>query len=260
MITVSEENRAVALEVAEKLGETEANPIEQIALIIEKMGVEFVQKKVEQALKIQQDGGLSVHRGSRRRTLGGVFFYVVKADLEPDVIKQIFPEFGKEIKRILQWDERIQELADVLKHEDETPGEMRKNPQIVVEGRPNQIKMIENTIVAIFDHQHKETPYPKGVPTPPENLQASYVLYMGYRQWQKVEIAVKNPEDYLIAQGYPIWDTELGVVAVLVQKLTTKLLDQARRAQVANPQIQRKPKKDANKPQSNKQSAKIEKA
>ena len=86
----SEENKA-AKTIAAQLHETEKRTFATIKLLIFRMGLEFVQTVVNDALEIEAQGGLMVTDGSRRRTLGGVFFYLAKERLPPDTRNEIFP-------------------------------------------------------------------------------------------------------------------------------------------------------------------------
>lgn len=64
--------------VATRLGETEANPIEQIRRLVERAGPEKVVQLVKDAQAIYAKGGLMVKNGSRQRTLGGCFFHLAR--------------------------------------------------------------------------------------------------------------------------------------------------------------------------------------
>jgi hypothetical protein len=239
MTKLSEETQALAQEIAEKLGETEQKPLEQIQLIIDLVGADFAKQKLDKALEIEQQGGLMVHRGARKRTLGGIYFYIIKGELEEDVRDKVFPNFGKTmIKRVLQWHERVEELAQFLQQEG-IDGKLHKNPRVVLQGRPGIVKQIENTMIVVMEHEHTQAPYPKGVPPIPETSHMRYILYVGYRQWQKIEIAIKNPKDYFIAEGYQLWDAELNAMAIFVHHLTTYELERiARREKQASESTQ----------------------
>lgn len=76
-----EEDQAVVDEVVATLGETERMPLRQITLMVEICGRVFVQRILEEALAIEEAGGMLVTDGSRRRTPGGTFFYVARNHL-----------------------------------------------------------------------------------------------------------------------------------------------------------------------------------
>jgi hypothetical protein len=64
---------------------------------------------------------------------------------------------------------------------------------------------------------------PKGLPVPSQ-ANTTYAVYIAQKQWKKVEEALRNPEDILIAKGYPMLDQETGTIAVFVFTATTKVL------------------------------------
>lgn len=73
---MSELHETLVQTIARKLGETEDGPIAQIRRIVERAGPERVVQLVKDSVAIHRRDGLLVHNGSRRRTLGGVFFYL----------------------------------------------------------------------------------------------------------------------------------------------------------------------------------------
>lgn len=80
--------------IAETLGETEWKPRTQIERIVEHLGADFAMTKLAEAEHVEAQGGMMLSDGSRRRTKGGVFFYLVRqwlkeAKRQPD-IKEIF--------------------------------------------------------------------------------------------------------------------------------------------------------------------------
>ncbi|XP_008550190.1 phosphorylated adapter RNA export protein [Microplitis demolitor] len=85
----------VANDIAEKLNEKKDSLIKRIVDIIGKeKSIEFYKKTKE----IEEDGGLLIMNGSRRRTPGGVYFYLVKNDehIPQEQIREIFSLDKKE--------------------------------------------------------------------------------------------------------------------------------------------------------------------
>jgi hypothetical protein len=66
----------VAAAIAERLGETEEVPRKGIAQIVRAAGRTQAIALLEQTLQIEAAGGMMLPDGSRRRTLGGVFFHL----------------------------------------------------------------------------------------------------------------------------------------------------------------------------------------
>jgi hypothetical protein len=78
----------------EALGETDGRALLQIDRIIERVGLEFALQKLEETEQIESQGGMMIPDESRRRTKGGVFFFLVKKYLKEEGrktdIKEIF--------------------------------------------------------------------------------------------------------------------------------------------------------------------------
>jgi len=55
------------------------------------MGIDFVQETLTETQTIETEGGMKTNDGKRRRTAGGVFFYIVKPKLSPEQRAIIFP-------------------------------------------------------------------------------------------------------------------------------------------------------------------------
>lgn len=218
---------AYAQEVAKVLGETEEKPLKQIELIIEHMGRDFVAKYLEETEKIEEKGGMKTEDKKRRRTKGGVFFYIVKGKLSDDVRQIIFPGYGQQQKgRTLEWDERHEHI-EALKNQEEQG--VATHTFMTVQGRPGKVLEWDNTIMAIMPAEEKSSPLPRGVPTPPDQP-ATFIVYMGIRHWNDVrEMLERYKKDRLIAEGVCHWDAETETYAVFAHKVTTKRLQKLAR-------------------------------
>jgi hypothetical protein len=86
---------AVCKQIARTLGEKEPRPLLSIADIVRTCGPRFALVMSEQALAVEAAGGLMLPDGSRRRTPGGVFFYLVRRYASPPVSKMVFFRGGK---------------------------------------------------------------------------------------------------------------------------------------------------------------------
>ena len=90
-IVLSEEDEAVAVEIIEKLGETEEIPVRQVHNIIGVCGVAFAQKVLRKTFEVEENGGLLTHNRQRRRTVGGVFFFLAKRRMSQAQFERVFP-------------------------------------------------------------------------------------------------------------------------------------------------------------------------
>ena len=64
--------------IAAQLQETEPGVLIQISRILERMGSEFVQTALADTRRVEAEGGMLTEDKQRRRTSGGVFFYLVR--------------------------------------------------------------------------------------------------------------------------------------------------------------------------------------
>jgi len=71
------------------LGETERKVLAQLYRAVDVLGVEIVQAVVAEAQQVEANGGL-LRRDGQRRTLGGVFFYLLRERCTPEQRKRIF--------------------------------------------------------------------------------------------------------------------------------------------------------------------------
>ena len=88
----------VGAEIAEVLGETEKRPRAQIMRLLEIKGEEFSRQLLADTVAKQEDGGIEVLDGTRKRTLGGVYFKLAKDRLDEETRHTIFPNW-RELKR-----------------------------------------------------------------------------------------------------------------------------------------------------------------
>ena len=86
--------RAIAAEIAAQLGETEPEPLQHLYRAVRNLGEERVREFVAQALVVEENGGMLLPDGSRRRSLGGVFFTLVRDDIGRKEFYRIFRPQG----------------------------------------------------------------------------------------------------------------------------------------------------------------------
>src|SRR5262245_23508183 len=82
--------RAVVQALADALGETAWLPMQSLRRIVRTRGVEFAQSILRETQTVQAQGGLRWIDGSRRRTLGGVYFFLAKKHLSRKQKKFVF--------------------------------------------------------------------------------------------------------------------------------------------------------------------------
>jgi len=222
-----EEIKALALEAAKTLGEENEGPVHQLELILEHVGKEFLDEMLAETQKIEDGGGMMTDDGKRRRTKGGVFFYLAKGKIDARVRYLIFPSFGqKERGKVIEWGERLKYLDGI--YEPEAAGELKYHV-ITLQGRPNKVVVDGSSVIMSIAHQFTPTPFPRGVPTPP-NLVTMYTVYMSTKHWEACQESLeKYKNDRLIIEGSQFFDTETNTIAVMAINVTTKRTQKAER-------------------------------
>lgn len=236
-----EEVEALVKELAESLNETTRAPIKQIRKIIEYFGIDFARQVYKETLEVEGNGGLMLPNGERRRTIGGVFFFLSREKMTDEQRPIIFPPF-KQYKGsrselapigapLLSWGERIA-LIDTLKNKQ---GEV-KSMKVTLSGRPGSIEKQGDIVVTTLADTASVSNLPRPLPRPPETP-TLYTVYMVSKQWEKVEASMADPADNLIVDGVCAFDPETQSMAVFATGVRSELLDikpvEARRAEAA---------------------------
>lgn len=228
-------NRDIAREIADTLGETEKKPRRQIMKIIERMGVDFAQDLLKQTQEIEANGGMMIATGERRRTPGGVFFFLARSQMPEDIKMEVFYAWRLAALRRKEreaqfppfdWDERA---ASVEKIKSNT-GEIT-DVKVNLVGRPGEIDRRQNLIVTTMTTQIPETyAFPAGVPEPPVRTM-TYVVYISAKQWETVAKAIEKPDDELLVEGMCLFDPETDGVSVFTTYVSTKKLERRKQQQ-----------------------------
>jgi hypothetical protein len=233
----------LAHQIADQLDEREATPLGQIRRILHTLGPERTQAFVKQALEVEASGGMLLPDGSRKRTLGGVFFRLVRDHVSEEERKAIWPyptwqqrkQHGKSHSAPappqlppFQWEQADEVMAEVSKH----PGEAT-TVKVTLVGRPGEI--VERQGVIILALKSTTAPsLPKGLPAPPAQP-TNYLVFVSQKQWKRVADAITNPQDKLIIEGYPVHHPRFTGITVYATQVTTTLLQAAKRQQQPAP-------------------------
>jgi hypothetical protein len=229
---------ADAERLAATLTERNAWLIQRVITVI---GLVRAEDLLQQTLAVEAQGGMLTDDQKRRRTLGGVFFKLVKAQTTLAERKAIFPHLGYRRKKPtkatpdadsvaqmlppVSWEEAQVDVAEMLKT---NLGEATVKLTLV--GRPLQVKELPTYIAIAL--QGKEPPtLPKGLPTPPAGSIMRFVVFIAPKQWNGVkESLAQNPEDKLVIQGYPVFDPKSGATVVLAQQVQSVEQEKAKKA------------------------------
>jgi PHAX RNA-binding domain len=226
-----EEIEGVARELAEQLGETQEQPVQQIRQIVELAGADFARDLYKATLETEEQGGLMLPDNSRRRTLGGVYFYLARMRLSDEHHKIIFPGYNRRKTDApppprlpaFIWDERVS-LIETLMNESGGISSMK----VTLVGRPGKIEARHEVIVTTMSDVIKVPTLPKGVPPPP-TTPTLYTVYIASKQWRKVEESLANPDDNLIVEGVCVYDPEIKGMAVFANNVQSKMMEIKRR-------------------------------
>jgi len=250
-VTPANQITTIAAQIADQLGETTAGARAQIWRIVRTIGSQRAQAFVAQALEVEAGGGLLLPDGRRKRTLGGVFFHLVRTALSDEERQRIWPPITwKERKHqrkaqaqpagatatvpatplpSFQWADAAPVIAAITEH----VGAAR-TVKVTLIGRPGQV--VERQGVIVLGLRSTSTPaLPKGLPAPPATP-TTYMVFVSQKQWRTVAGALSNPDDALIIEGYPTADPRFAGITVYATNVTTKLLQQAKRQHQAAPE------------------------
>src|SRR5436305_5649478 len=229
-----------AMLIADALGETEEGPREQLVHIVWALGRTQARALLERTREIEAGEGLLVPDGSRRRTPGGVYFYLAYTEGKPKPGKRLRRSFAKKTPDKAAASDNATEKQSVaaplpvvpftwgdriaaIRESEEMKG--TANVKMTVVGRPGKIVERGNCIVTVMEST-KVPALPKGLPAPAATP-TKYTVYIAAKQWRKVEQAIADPEDVLIVEGFPTMDAEARAIAVFATNTTTKKLQQA---------------------------------
>jgi len=227
---------ALARAVAAVLDESMPPAIRTITRAVDRLGPARARAVLGQALTVEAQGGLTLPDG-RRRTPGGVFFYLVRTS---DAISRedkdyIFPSQGGHPKRaggsgtlavpapaapapVVWTDETFRALARQLQ---QNPGRAT-TVKITVIGRPGAI-VEQGQAVAVALMSEKVPDLPKGLPEPAAGTR--YTVFVARKQWAKVaEALAADAEDAAIIEGYAALDPRVEGIAVYANSVTAKRL------------------------------------
>ncbi len=232
-------------EIAAQLGETERGPLGQVGRVVGRLGVDRARAFLTRTQKIDASGGLMLPDGSRRRTPGGVFFHLVRADdtlSREDRVSIFPPQFGRNGRKKAAgtagtpvtpappapapspaWaDDDYRRVMAALQQETGRATTVK----ITVIGRPGAA-VEQGQAVALVSE--KVPDLPKGLPMPPAGTR--YTVFVARKQWTKMaEALTADPEDAAIIEGYAALDPRVEGIAVYATGATTKRMQAAKRA------------------------------
>ncbi len=239
-----EELDSLVTELAGLLGETQKSPIKQIRKIIQYCGTDFARETYKETVEIEANGGMMLVKQERRRTMGGVFFYLAREKISEEQRQIIFPPFKSYQKSnkhtplgvpLFTWNERIT-LIESLKA---NQGEI-KSMKVTLSGRPGSIEKQAEVVVTTMSDIAAAQNLPRGLPRPPETP-TLYTVYISTKQWEAIEESMADPVDNMLVDGVCAFDPETNSMAVFATAVYSELL----RAKAKEAAVAAKPPKPA---------------
>ncbi|MEO9027403.1 MAG: phosphorylated adapter RNA export RNA-binding domain-containing protein [Ktedonobacteraceae bacterium] len=233
-----------AMQIADRLGERDHAVRGQIVFIVKALGRTQAQSLLEQTMQIEEQGGMMLASGSRRRTPGGVFFHLVyttgRTKMDGELLQRPAyqkpasakpaqkpmsplpsPSISATAASLFTWNERM----SVIEAIGEAKG--KANVKITVIGKPGTFVDKGACVVAVI--QSDKVPLlPKGVPEPAA-AKTNYVVYVAAKQWKTIAGTLDDAEDMLIIEGFPQIDAETKAISVFANSITSKKLQAAKR-------------------------------
>ncbi len=228
-------DEATVQAIAQTLGESDRAVLAQLRRAMRVVGVDVTQALVAETQQIEAQGGMLTKNGSRRRTMGGVFFQLVLQRVSSRDRWFVFrrdqgrrkgdrPPGSTNAPPVAQPPFTLDLLPEIIAQLQTWGG--ASTVKITVIGRPTQT--VERGEVVILGLINETAPsLPKGLPAPP--TPTKYVVLVARKQWQKVADALSNGDDRLIIEGYPTYAPQHAGITVYATSVTTKQLQAAKR-------------------------------
>lgn len=232
----------IAGEIAAQLGETESSVRWQIGRALRIIGEERTRAFVAQARAVEAAGGMMLPDGSRRHTVGGLFFRLMREQLMGDEASRqdayrIFRPHGTKERDAQKastdkaprttasydWTAFSADATEAMSE----PGKAT-TVKLTVIGKPGKV-VARDDIVFVGLTSPTVPSLPKGVPVPAGG--GRFLAMVSAKQWAKIAAALTaDPNDKVIAEGYPSIQDGFKGISVSVTSITTARIQAGKRA------------------------------
>jgi hypothetical protein len=218
-------------DIAAQLGETEEEPRATILRAVERLGADATLALLQEAQAVEAGGGMWLGDGSRRRTPGGVFFYLLRQRAEkPDRLAIFYPDYQQIVPLT---DDQLRAL---LSDAPEWPRAAPQQVRLRLAGRPAKIPppdLAPETPYVIFNLESgPEQAPPLSSDLPPVRVTTTYRVLANTAQWRKIAPAlVQRPDARIGVVGHmAINPKRPGVITVRATglKLLVPRVDEGR--------------------------------
>jgi hypothetical protein len=201
--------------------------------VLRVLGPDRTAALLAETLQREAAGGMLTADGTRRRTPGGTFFQLVKAQASPKERWRLFPRptpphphapvQPQGLPQSLTWDEVptiIQTLATA-------PAGEARTMKLTLIGRPGKVEVRGQAVV--FRMQGKPPgALPRGLPPVPAHASLTWNVIVALRQWNRVKDSLTaHQDDQLIIEGYPLMQGDQHVL--LAQSCVSMLQQRAQK-------------------------------
>lgn len=211
-------------EICALLGETDAKARWSIERIVTVLGEQRARELAAEALSAKNDPAAALREDGHARTAGGVFFKLVKDSCDTTTRLRIFYPWRLKDRKVyadpgrpaLSWEARLPLLAKATLR----PGVLR-NMKVTLTGRPDSVVQ-QSDFVMLAMKNNAPPALPRGLPAPPA-AQALVTVYVTRKHWGVVSAGLAaDPEDFLIVEGYALYDEAVKGLAVFATKVLTR--------------------------------------
>lgn len=219
--------------IVRQLGERDRVAIECIRRIVDLIGIDRAQALVDQARRIDAKGGMVTHDGRRRRTLGGIFFFLFNQSATPDQRREIL-RLQAHLKSEIELRKRLKtpfvgrlgslsapvDLDDARRLARKLGGSAGKtlSMKIRIVGRPGKIERRDSLVVFQMRDSVLPPKLPKVLPPLPDAPQ-TYVVYMAAKHWLRVAPELEKDDCPLTIEGAAVFDPQLGKLVIYAQEV-----------------------------------------
>ncbi|MBP8293276.1 MAG: hypothetical protein KAX65_10910 [Caldilineaceae bacterium] len=230
---------STAPEIAEIAAGLNEPNIELLNRVADVLGIAEMQALYQRTQEIEAAGGMLTVRGNRRRTPGGVYFFLVKEIMTPEQEEVVFGDQSvnpvqpkrKPQPKARPEPPKAEQVRGLLATAIKVPAAQKGAAvmKATVIGRPKQIKKLDSCVMVVLGLKRPPV-MPPGLPPIPDTSNATIAVFIADKQWPRVEQALRaDPKDEIIAEGYPINDPKHQLTGFWAQSCTTKGLQRAKR-------------------------------
>jgi PHAX RNA-binding domain len=203
-------------DLAAVLGETDPPAVDLCGVVFQRLGAFGTWRLLQKTLDVEARGGLWLAKAGRRRTTGGVFFFLAKRWLHTEVLHGPAPRPAAPAPVTLA--DAVASLPDTLTRGVSTV-------KLTLIGTPGAI--VDRPGYVAFKLTGPAPPtLPKGLPTA-RTEPLTWIVMVSQKQWAKVAASLQaDPTTKLICEGYPC--QQGTALVLLVSMCTTTAMQKAK--------------------------------